>query len=82
MNTTTIITIYSENTPGVLYRVANLFLRRKINIESLHVSEIKNEGRSRFTIVVKQDLAVVKKIAKQLERIIEVSQVETQVGLD
>ena len=75
MNNTTII-IYSENTPGVLYRVANLFLRRKINIESLNVAEIKNEHRSRFVITVKQDLAIIKKVAKQLERIIEVSQVE------
>ncbi len=70
------ITIYSENKPGVLYRISNLFLRRKINIESLTVSEIKNEDRSRFTIVVKQELNVVKKVAKQLERIIEVSKVD------
>lgn len=72
----TTITIYSENTPGVLYRIANLFLRRKINIESLTVSEIKNEGLSRFTIVVKQPTSLVEKVAKQLERIIEVSKVE------
>ncbi|MBI2597215.1 acetolactate synthase small subunit [Candidatus Daviesbacteria bacterium] len=70
------ITIYSENKPGVLYRIANLFLRRKVNIESLTVSEIKSEDRSRFTIVVKEDLSLVAKIAKQLERIIEVSSVE------
>ncbi len=70
------ITIYSENKPGVLYRIANLFLRRKINIESLTVSEIKNEDRSRFTIVIKQDILVIQKLAKQLERIIEVSRVE------
>lgn len=69
------ITIYCENKPGVLYRIANLFLRRKVNIESLTVSEIKDEGRSRFTIVVKQDLSLVRKIARQLEKIIEVSEV-------
>lgn len=70
------ITIYSENKPGVLYRIANLLLRRKINIESLTVSEIKNENRSRFTIVVKQDPATVSKVAKQLKKIIEVTQVD------
>lgn len=75
MNNVT-ITIYSENKPGVLYRISNLFLRRKINIESLTVSEIKNEDRSRFTIVIKQELQTVQKIAKQLEKIIEVSHVE------
>lgn len=75
MNNTT-ITIYSENKPGVLYRISNLFLRRKINIESLTVSEIKAQNLSRFTIVVKQDQELIKKIAKQLERIIEVTGVE------
>ena len=74
MNNVTII-IYCENKPGVLFRIANLFLRRKVNIESLTVSELKNEDRSRFTIVVKQDLSLVQKIAGQLEKIIEVSEV-------
>ena len=46
------ITAFTENTPGVLYRIADLFLRRKINIESLTVSEVKNEDQSQFTIVV------------------------------
>lgn len=78
----TTITIYSENTPGILYRIANLFLRRKINIESLTVSELKNEGRSRFTIVVKQNPTLIEKVAKQLERIIEVSKVEIHTDED
>ncbi|MBI2074895.1 MAG: acetolactate synthase small subunit [Candidatus Levybacteria bacterium] len=71
------ITIFSENKPGVLYRIANLFLRRKINIESLTVSEIKSKGLSRFTIVVKEDPKVVEKITRQLAKIIEVSDVYT-----
>lgn len=66
------ITIFTHNKPGVLYKIANLFLRRKINIESLTVSEIKTQNRSRFTIVVKKDALVVDKIVKQLKRIIEV----------
>lgn len=74
------ITIYSENTPGVLYRVANLFLRRKINIESLTVYELKEEKRSRFTISVFEDIEIMKKVAKQLERIIEVYSVKIDMG--
>lgn len=69
------ITVFSQNTPGVLYRISNLLLRRKINIESLTVSEIEAKSRSRFTIVVKEDMELVKKIVKQLERIIEVYEV-------
>lgn len=70
--TLTTITIVTENKPGVLFRIANLFSRRKVNIESLTVSEIKNRSLSRFTIVVKNDPQVVSKIVRQLKRIIEV----------
>ena len=69
------ITIFAENTPGVLYRIADLFLRRKINIESLTVSEIEQENLSRFTITVLADKDLVEKVTKQLYRIIEVSKV-------
>lgn len=70
------IIVFTENKPGVLYRIANLFLRRKVNIESLTVSEIKSKSLSRFTIVVKEDPAIVKKISRQLNRIIEVFDVQ------
>ncbi|MBP9691014.1 acetolactate synthase small subunit [Candidatus Woesebacteria bacterium] len=69
------ITVFTENEPGVLYRIADLFLRRKINIESLTVSEIEDKGQARFTIVVYAEAALVEKIAKQLYRIIEVIKV-------
>lgn len=69
------ITAFTENTPGVLYRIANLFLRRKINIESLTVSEVKDHDHSRFTIVVLAEAMLVEKIVKQLYRIIEVVKV-------
>ncbi len=69
------ITAFTENTPGVLYRIADLFLRRKINIESLTVSETEKEGMSRFTIVVKTGYSNIEKIMKQLYRIIEVVKV-------
>lgn len=74
MNNYTII-IFAENKPGVLYRIADLFLRRKINIDSLTVSETETAGISRFTIVVRVDKSVLEKTVKQLYRIIEVSKV-------
>ncbi|MDA1317107.1 MAG: acetolactate synthase small subunit [bacterium] len=76
------ITAFTENTPGVLYRIADLFLRRKINIESLTVSEVKNEDQSRFTIVVFAQADMVEKITKQLYRIIEVVKVIDSVDTD
>lgn len=69
------IVAFTENKPGVLYRIADLFLRRKINIESLTVSETEQKGISRFTIVVFTDAATVEKVVKQLYRIIEMLKV-------
>ena len=69
------ITVFTENKPGVLYRIADLFLRRKINIETLTVSETERHGISRFTIVVQCDKDTVEKVVKQLYRIIEVVKV-------
>jgi acetolactate synthase-1/3 small subunit len=69
------ITAFAENRPGVLYRIADLFLRRKVNIESMTVSETEREGVSRFTILVDTDKNIVEKITKQLYRIIEVIKV-------
>ncbi len=69
------IIAFTENTPGVLYRVSNLFLRRKVNIESLTVSETEKPGLSRFTIVVESTKNNVDKVIKQLYRIIEVFKV-------
>ena len=66
------IIIFAENKPGVLYRIADLFLRRKVNIESLTVSETEQKGISRFTVVVNVDEHTVNKTIKQLNRIIEV----------
>lgn len=73
------ITIFTENRPGVLYRIADIFLRRKINVESLTVSEIESGGVSRFTIVQHMDEDTVQKVVKQLDRIIEVLNVYASI---
>ena len=69
------ITAIAKNKPGVLYRIADLLLRRKINIESLTVSEIEHKGMSRFTIVIDAERDLVEKVGKQLYRIIEMTKV-------
>jgi acetolactate synthase-1/3 small subunit len=73
------IIIYTENKPGVLYRIADSFLKRKINIESLTVSEIESQGMSRFTITVRGTKLAIEKISKQLYKIIEVVKVLEKV---
>lgn len=69
------ITAFAENKPGVLYRLADLFLRRKINIESLTVSETERHGISRFTLVVNAEKSLIDKTVKQIYRIVEVVKV-------
>ena len=69
------IIIFTENKPGVLYRIADSFLKRKINVESLTVSEIEAQAMSRFTIRVKGTKLAIEKISKQLYKIIEVIKV-------
>ncbi len=66
------ITVFSENTPGVLQRITAMFTRRKLNIESLTVSETEKEGISRFTILLNVSPDLIEKVVKQIRRIVEV----------
>ena len=65
-------TAITENSPGVLGRITGLFTRRKINIESLSVSETEKGGVSRFTIVVETEKDLADIVVKQMRRVIEV----------
>ena len=67
--------IFSKNKPGVLYKIADLFLRRKINIESLTVAETQIPGISRFTITTEIDWETAEKVEKQIYRVIDVIKV-------
>jgi acetolactate synthase-1/3 small subunit len=69
------IIVFSENKPGVLYRIADLFLRQRINIESMTVSKVAERDLSRFTITVDSDGPQAEKIVKQIYKIIEVVKV-------
>lgn len=66
------MTIFSENHIGLLNRITIIFTRRHINIESLTVSESAIKGIHKFTIVVNSDEALVSKVAKQIEKQVEV----------
>ncbi len=66
------VTVYTENQIGLLNRIAIIFSRRKINIESLNTSPSEVEGIHRFTIVINEVEEVVKKLARQIEKQVEV----------
>lgn len=66
------ITVYTENHIGLLNRIAIIFSRRKINIESLNTSPSEVESIHRFTIVINELEDVVKKLVRQIEKQVEV----------
>ncbi len=66
------ITVYSENQTGLLTRVVGVFTRRKINIETLTVSESSIVGIHRFTIVVELSADDVRKVVAQIDKQVDV----------
>lgn len=68
--------IVSEDSPGVLMRIASLIYRRGYNIESLSVGRTDVPGLSRFTIIIEGEEGVYDQIRKQLMKLIEVIEVQ------
>src|SRR5690606_41315933 len=66
------ISVYSENSVGLLNRISGIFLKRHINIESLNVSKSEIENVSKFTIVVYNTEEWIHNIVGQIEKQIEV----------
>ncbi len=66
------ITLYTENSIGLIGRISGIFSRRKINIESLNTSPSEVEGIHRFTIVITETEEVLKKLCRQLEKQIDI----------
>jgi acetolactate synthase I/III small subunit len=69
------ITVYTENQIGLLNRIAIIFSRRKLNIDSLNTSPSEVESIHRFNIVITESEDVVRKVARQLEKQVEVLKV-------
>jgi len=66
------ITVYTENQVGLLNRIAIIFTRRKINIDSLNTSPTEVDSVHRFTIVINETEDVVRKLCRQIEKQVEV----------
>jgi acetolactate synthase-1/3 small subunit len=66
------ICVFTENQIGLLNKIAIIFTRRKINIESLTTSESEIKDVYRFTIVINNTKESVEKIVKQIEKLVGV----------
>jgi len=67
-----VISLYVNNKPGVLVRVAIVFARRGYNIDSLVVSPGAQGDFSRMTIACSGDLETLEQIIKQLAKLVDV----------
>ena len=66
------LSVYTENQIGLISKIANMFSRRKINLESLNSSPTEIENIYRFNIVLIETEQVVKNLVRQLEKLVDV----------
>ncbi len=66
------ISLFVNDQPGVLVRVAMVFSRRGYNIESLVVSPAARAGFSRMTITCSGDQTILEQMIKQLQKLVDV----------
>ena len=67
-----IVTIFSENTVGLLNQISIIFTRRQLNIETLSVSPSAIEGVHKFTITTVTDRETIEKVVKQIDKRIDI----------
>ena len=69
-----------EDRPGALNRVVSLFRRRGFNIASLTVGTTERPGVSRITLVVNSDDDTARRVQANLEKLVDVLQVQDLTG--
>ena len=74
------ISLYVNDKPGVLVRVALVFARRGYNIESLVVSPAARGGFSRMTVTCSGDPETLEQIIKQLAKLVDVVNATDHTG--
>ena len=70
-----VISIIVENRPGILYRVTNLIRKRGFNIENITYGNLEKGTQGRINLVIKGDDKTVDLVARNLHKMVEVTQV-------
>ena len=70
------LSILVENKFGVLARVAGMFSGRGFNIDTLNVGPTLDPSTSRMTIVVRGDDKILEQVNKQLEKLVDVIDIQ------
>ena len=72
-NTLYTITVFSENTVGVLNQISTIFTRRQLNIETLSVSPSAIRGIHKFTITtLSTNEELMKKLVRQIDKRVDI----------
>jgi len=66
------ITVFSENTVGVLNQITIIFTRRGLNIETLSVSPSALPGIHKFTITLFTTPDMVEKVVNQIDKRVDI----------
>lgn len=66
------LTIYTEDRFDLINKIALVFTRRNIKIESLNISLCETDEIYKYTILITETLEAVRNVALQIEKIIEV----------
>jgi acetolactate synthase I/III small subunit len=74
------VSLLVENQEGVLSRIARLFDGRGYRLESLTTSATAEPETNRITLVVSGAQTAIDKVEKQLDKLIDVIQVEVVQG--
>jgi len=70
------LSVLVENKFGVLTRIAGMFSGRGFNIDTLNVGPTLDPSTSRMTIVVRGDDTVLEQVTKQLNKLIDVIDIQ------
>ena len=69
------ISLFTEDHIGILGQITIILTRRQINIDSITASESAVKGVQLLTIVVKTSSEMIQKVARQMEKLVDVLKV-------
>ena len=77
-----VLSVLVEDGPNTLSKVSGVIRRRGFHVRSISVGPSQEPGRSRLTLQVDHGHAEADQVRKQLERLVEVVEVEDLTGHD
>ncbi len=69
------ISLFTEDHIGILNQITIILTRRQINVESITASESAVKGVQLLTIVVRTTSEMIQKVARQMEKLVDVLKV-------